>query len=387
MKTKLIKRILIIYILCNSNIMHNKSKQKNLHKTEYNNNKNNNHSSNLVAGRPIGMVGPQQLVGQNNSTSVQQIPNQNSFMTNPTMPNNTTMSGIPTLNTNALPTNNSITPYRPSNNYGMSVGSAQMSNNNMSITIVEYLDPIKAAQLVTDIATLKQNYQTLSTMLESSIKTHFSQNQNIKSPSQYIFNINSPMLNPTKQIINPTGNYSNAPAPTSGPVINPYTGALVTLLDIPTLTEIRQLYISNIHTLLFALGDIDANQWNVEQMKHYMGQQFQSLSVPAGQPRAYNFNSLRPIWKQATDYIQQGRLNKKHIGIRSYLKPQQNLYNLPQQTNYGEQIQQQANTPQTNNNGYIGIQTTPANNIQSVNQNINNLASNWLGVLQPQQRK
>jgi len=351
MKKQLVNRILIIYILFNNTIMlsgDNKPQKQHKNKTK--------HSKNNIS-RPMGMVGQQQQLPMN-PIQAQQMVGQNPLMTNPTMLTNTTINRIPT---NSLPTNNSVPIYTAPANNLMNVTSTQMSNNNMSMTIVEQLDPMKAAQLVADIQTLKQNYKTLSIMLQSSIKIHFSENQNTQPISQkYTFNIAGAIIDPTKQIISSTGNYSNAPTPTL-PAINPYTGALVTLLDLPTLTEIRRLYINNIHTLLFALSDIDANQWNVKQMQNYMGRQFQSLSTPAGQPRAYNFNALRPLWKQATDYIQQGRLNKKHIGIRSHLKPQQDLYNLSQQTNYGEQIQQQANTPQTNSTHYIGSQATSRN--------------------------
>ena len=164
MKKQLVNRILIIYILFNNTIMlsgDNKPQKQHKNKTK--------HSKNNIS-RPMGMVGQQQQLPMN-PIQAQQMVGQNPLMTNPTMLTNTTINRIPT---NSLPTNNSVPIYTAPANNLMNVTSTQMSNNNMSMTIVEQLDPMKAAQLVADIQTLKQNYKTLSIMLQSSIKIHFS---------------------------------------------------------------------------------------------------------------------------------------------------------------------------------------------------------------------
>lgn len=230
-------------------------------------------------------------------------------------------TGMPITQTQTIPgTQISATPapyaYQMATNNEMLVTSSQMTGNGMSMTVTQQLDPMKGAQLISDLATLKQNYQILSNMLEYAVKSFiknasFETGSNQQTVTSLNYNRTLPAFDPTKQIFNPNGHYANSNAgssvSTTNP-INPYTGNPITLFDLPILKELRKLYLSNVFTLLFALGDMDCCLWNIKQMQKYMPLQFRTLTAPLGQSRAYDFNLVGPLWQQSSNFIKQGKL-------------------------------------------------------------------------------
>lgn len=217
----------------------------------------------------------------------------------------------------------------PMNQPGMVVGSmvpptvgqqAPMQgvvNQNIVKTITT-LDMSKAARLIADIKTLAENFKILSTDLMNQTRRQFStpmirNTTNIPPKRGYGTSIYSqrvkdnPAFNPCTQIVNLQG---SSVLPGIAPVtdgINPYTGKVIVIDDLPMLQTIRTYLKNLVNSTLFALGLDDACSWNVDQCK--TSEKFKRMIPPANS--AYEFNSVRPIWMQSIDFIASGAMLKK----------------------------------------------------------------------------
>ncbi len=190
-------------------------------------------------------------------------------------------------------------------------------NQNVVKTITT-LDMTKAARLIADIKTLEENFKILtndlmneaqSQFLTPMIRTRFSQKaKKGYGTSLYTQRVkDNPAFNPCTQIVNFQG---TSPLPGIAPVsdgINPYTGKLIVIDDLPMLQTIRTYLRNLVNLTLFALGLDDACSWNAEQCK--ISDRFKGF-VPSPDS-AYQFNKVRPIWMQSIDFIASGGLLKK----------------------------------------------------------------------------
>jgi hypothetical protein len=293
MNQTLIKKLFIISIFFNSITPSSNKQNSKLQKRPPHSNTKNMPIIQQMIQQGVSSLPQQQMMTQQQMQQPMPAIN-NQTAPQPNTPNNL-INMAQNLYSNQAPTN---------------ITSNQIAANGMSMTIVQQLDPIKAAQLVADIYTLQQNYFILSEIIETTISKNFNPKINSQQrQSQYTYRLNDPAFDPTKKIINAAGGYTDAPMPKST-AINPFTGTPITLFDLATLKQIRKLLLNNIQLMLFALGDMDACAWNVQQMISNMPVTKQWLSANANQPNAYSLNALRPLWKQSTDYIGQGKLRK-----------------------------------------------------------------------------
>ncbi len=185
------------------------------------------------------------------------------------------------------------------------------TKNGNSLTIVQTLDPKKAAILIAEIYALKQNYEILLEATRHSIVNNFTSvgidnNHKLRinqKPIRYNYRtrLNDNTFNPKTQIISPNGGYFQAPAPAEI-AINPYTGLPVTFQDLVILKELRRLYLNEVMNLLFILSDIEATKFNVQQIYQFAPQKVTSLKTPSTES-GYNFNLIRPLWRMPISYI------------------------------------------------------------------------------------
>jgi hypothetical protein len=332
---KTIKKIfLLCFILQNSIIKASSEKNsKKFNKTKK------NHGTSYVMPQPTNQknlqpnTNQQGMMTSNSGQSTQpgMINNENFAQTQTNMPQtnnpNLTTPMIAATPINYTQQNNNMTPQyqqqpqtinyqqmplmgRPSDET-MRIASHQISTDGRSMTIVEELNPIKAAKLVADIATLKENFKIISTILYETV--HKSILMNPKPTSKFTYRLDERAFDPTKEILNPNGGFINGVVP-QAVAINPYNGKPVTLNDLRHLQETRKLYLNIIQLMLLILGDIVTNEWNVKQIHKYIPletrQKIWNLNI---QPKAYGFNLARPIWKIAIDYVADGKLKIKYI--------------------------------------------------------------------------
>lgn len=190
-------------------------------------------------------------------------------------------------------------------------------NQNIAKTITT-LDMSKAARLIADIKTLAENFKILSTDLMKQTLNQFSTPMTRRLPyndkktgystSMYSQKAkDNPAFDPCTKIINLQG---GAALPGIAPVsdgINPYTGKVIVIDDLPMLQTIRTYLKNLVNLTLFALGLDEACSWNVEQYK--ATGKFQP--VPLSSNTAYGFNAVRPMWMQSVDFIASGAALKK----------------------------------------------------------------------------
>jgi hypothetical protein len=293
MNQSLIKKTFIISLLFSSMVLLG-SKQSSKHKTK--------------TSHPVT---PQIMQGIQMQPQPMAQPPVPPMVTQTMMP--TTAPAQPQMINQALPLNNMAAQNLYGNPNGMMVTSNQMAGDGMSMTVVQKLDPVKAAQLVADIHTLKKNFVILSDSLKKAITINF-YSDTLPQPTQQTsagYSIASGPFDPTKQIINPAGGFTNAPAP-QPTAINPFTQMPVTLLDLPMLQEIRRSLLNNIQTMLFAIGDVTCQAWNVNAMRQYMPVQAKEWSKQAAINKAYNQNLVYPAWRKSMEYVMEGKLKLRN---------------------------------------------------------------------------
>jgi len=315
MNQTLIKKLFIIFIFFNS-IAPSSNKKSSKHKQRQPQMNTKQHT--MTQQMQQQMMAQQQM--QQPMTAQQQMQQP---MQQPMMAQQPMQQPMPAMNNQIAPqTNTSNNLINMAENlYGnqlpTNITSNQISSNGMSMTIVQQLDPAKAAQLVADIHVLKKNFNTVSKILEKSIKINFysdtmpsTETQQLRQEILKFTQNGMPIFDPKKQILSLTGELTNAPAPK--PVaINPYTNTPVTLLDLSILQELRRLLINNIQNILFSIGEIDCHAWNVASMRQYMpGKAFEWIKQPQ-KNKAYNQNLVRDSWRTSIEYIANGKMKIK----------------------------------------------------------------------------
>lgn len=319
MNQKLIKKLFIISILFNS-ITASSNKQNSKHQNSKHQNRQthvNTKQHPMIQPIQQGISMPAQpMQGQIQQQGQPLVPQQVSMQTNQNLQqqqqqqqyNVSPQQNQPTMNI----AQNMYNPTQP-----IMITSNQMAADGMSMSVIQKLDPVKAAQLIADIDTLKKNFVTLSKILEKSIKINFysdtlpsTETQQLRKEILSFTQNGMPIFNSTKQILSLTGELTNAPAPQSL-AINPYTNMPMTLLDLPILQELRRLLMHNIQNILFSIGEIDCHAWNVGAMRQYMPKQaFEWLKQPQ-KNKAYNQNLVRDSWRTSIEYIANGKMKIK----------------------------------------------------------------------------
>lgn len=222
-----------------------------------------------------------------------------------------------------------INPVVPVQNVGLSqnpgvlpqvqIGQTQIVPPQAVQQVVMTLDMPKAQRLIADIKTLEGNLKILSNEVQAIVKANFdvtpepvhSHHNNSNAPlpansQQSLYSYqkrkgDSP-FDPCKQLINVAGGYIPGVA-VNPDNINPYTGNIITLEDLPMLQAVRSYLKRLVYLELCFLGLDDACAYDAAHLRTTPQTAGLAAHRSPTTKLAYNFNLFRPLWSFAMDFI------------------------------------------------------------------------------------